>query len=276
MLLRFTKMHGLGNDFVVINLVTQSARIDSDMVRLLADRHLGIGCDQVLLIEPPQDPQVDFLYRIFNSDGSEVEQCGNGARCFARFVLDNKLTVKKNIRVETCNGIMELRVNDDDSVTVDMGIPKLNPADVPFDASQFQAIYPLEVNGNDVELSAVSMGNPHAVLLVDDIEQAPVRQLGEQIETHPAFPNRVNVGFVQVVSPSEIHLRVFERGAGETQACGSGACAAVVAGNLRKLLDSKVTVHLAGGDLEIEWPGEGENLLMTGPAATVYRGQIKL
>lgn len=276
MILRFSKMHGLGNDFVVINLVTQHARIDEALIRYLADRHTGIGCDQVLLVEPPKNPQADFFYRIFNADGGEVEMCGNGARCFALFVREQQLTAKKRILAETATGVLELLVNEDDSVTVDMGKPILTPADIPFAAPARKTTYHIDVEGLDLEISAVSMGNPHAVLLVDDVETAPVEELGPEIEHHPSFPNRVNVGFMQVLSPGEIQLRVFERGVGETRACGSGACAAVVAGILRKLLDSTVTVHLPGGDLSIRWQGEGHSLKMTGPATTVFRGQIKL
>jgi len=276
MILRFTKMHGLGNDFVVINLVTQHVRVDENLVRRLADRHLGIGCDQLLLVEPPQNPKADFFYRIFNNDGSEAEMCGNGARCFAQFVIEQELTSKKRILAETIKGLLELVINEDGSVTVDMGKPILVPGEIPFTAPAFKPVYHIDVEGLDLEISAVSMGNPHAVLLVDDVETAPVEELGPQIEHHPGFPNRVNVGFMQVLSRHEINLRVFERGTGETRACGSGACAAVVAGILRNLLDSRVTVHLPGGDLSIVWQGEGHTLKMTGPANTVYRGQIKL
>ena len=274
--LRFTKMHGLGNDFVVVNLVTQHARIDEHVVRRLADRHLGVGCDQVLLVEPPKNPQADFFYRIFNADGSEVEMCGNGARCFARFVQEQELTNKNRILAETVKGTLELIVNNDHSVTVDMGVPVLAPAEIPFTAPARKPLYHIDVEGLDVEISAVSMGNPHAVLLVDDVDNAAVEELGPQIEHHPSFPKRVNVGFMQVISRNEIKLRVFERGVGETRACGSGACAAVVAGRMRNLLDSRVTVHLPGGNLQIEWPGEGQHLMMTGPATTVYRGQVRL
>jgi diaminopimelate epimerase len=274
--LRFTKMHGLGNDFVVVNLVTQHARVDEHVVRRLADRHLGVGCDQVLLVEPPRNPKADFFYRIFNADGSEVEMCGNGARCFAKFVQEQELTAKNCILAETIKSTLELTVNDNHTVTVDMGKPVLTPIEIPFTAADRKPTYHIDVEGLDVEISAVSMGNPHVVLLVDDVETAPVEELGPQIEHHPSFPKRVNVGFMQVVSRNEIKLRVFERGVGETRACGSGACAAVVAGKLRNLLDSRVTVHLPGGDLNIEWPGEGQNLKMTGPATTVYRGQIRL
>jgi len=276
MLLKFSKMHGLGNDFVVINLVTQRAHIDNDLVAQLADRHFGIGFDQLLLVEPPQTPEADFRYRIFNSDGGEVEQCGNGARCFARFVLENKLTVKKSILVETNTGLITLIVNEDDSVTVDMGVPILEPAKIPFTASQYQSVYEIDVEGLAQNISAVSMGNPHAVLTVENVDQAPVAELGPQIEHHVSFPNRVNVGFMQVIDRNNIRLRVFERGVGETRACGTGACAAVVAGIQQGLLNPQVKVELPGGELMINWPGEGQALTMTGPATTVYRGQIKL
>jgi diaminopimelate epimerase len=276
MILRFSKMHGLGNDFVVINLVTQHARIDENLVRRLANRHIGIGCDQLLLVEPPRNPKADFFYRIFNNDGSEVEMCGNGARCFAQFVLEQGLTSKKRILAETVKGLLELVINDDGSITVDMGKPILTPAEIPFSAPAFKPVHHIDVEGLDLEISAVSMGNPHAVLLVDDVETAAVEELGPQIEHHPSFPNRVNVGFMQILSRNEIRLRVFERGVGETRACGSGACAAVVAGILRNLLDSRVTVHLPGGDLAVVWQGEGHTLKMTGPATIVFRGQIKL
>ena len=276
MILRFTKMHGLGNDFVVINLVTQHLRIDENLVRRLADRHVGIGCDQLLLVEPPKNPKADFFYRIFNNDGNEVEMCGNGARCFAQFVIEQELTSKKRILAETVKGILELVINDDGTVTVDMGKPILTPSEIPFTAPTFKPVHHIDVEGLDVEISAVSIGNPHAVMLVDNVETAPVEELGPQIEHHPSFPRRVNVGFMQMLSRNEINLRVFERGSGETRACGSGACAAVVAGILRNLLDSRVTVHLPGGDLVIDWQGEGHTLKMTGPATTVFRGQIKL
>jgi diaminopimelate epimerase len=276
MILRFSKMHGLGNDFVVINCVTQKVRVDEKLVRFLADRHMGIGCDQVLLVEPPQNPKADFFYRIYNADGSEVAQCGNGARCFARFVLDNKLTAKTTILAETASGLLELVVNDDDTVTVDMGKPRFKPKDIPFDAPEQQATYTIDVEGAPVEISALSIGNPHAVIVSDDIEKAPVEELGAEIEHHVSFPEKVNVGFMDVVSEEEIHLRVWERGVGETRACGSGACAAVVAGQERGLLGKKVTVHLPGGDLLIEWGGNKKSVMMTGPAATVFRGQIKV
>jgi diaminopimelate epimerase len=274
MLLRFTKMHGLGNDFVVIDLITQSLDIDAATIRFLADRHRGVGCDQVLLVEPPTDPAMDFRYRIFNQDGSEAEQCGNGARCIAKFVRDKRLSAKRRLRVETRGGPLTLVCGKNNVVTVGMGVPRLAPADVPFEAAEKAASYTLDVDGRDVQLSAVSMGNPHAVLLVDDVETAPVATLGPLIESHPRFPNRANVGFMQIVNRGEVRLRVFERGVGETEACGSGACAAMVAGRIRGLLDDRVRVHLHGGYLQIEWHGEGESLQMTGPATTTFEGQI--
>lgn len=276
MRLRFSKMHGLGNDFVVIDGVSQSVRLSPEKIRYLADRNFGIGCDQILLVEPPENPNVDFRYRIFNCDGSEVENCGNGARCFAVFVRERKLTGKRLIRVETAGGIIELTVHEDEGVSVDMGVPRLVPEKIPFIASTQAVTYPLDVAGKVVDVSAVSMGNPHAVLVVDNVKTAAVAELGPLIEKHPRFPARVNVGFMQIVAPNEINLRVFERGVGETLACGTGACGAVVAGRLRGLLDDKVTVNLPGGSLQIEWGGDGHPVLMTGPATTVFHGQIKL
>ena len=276
MRLRFTKMHGLGNDFIVIDAINQSVSLSSEQVKRLADRRFGIGCDQLLIVEPPQDPDVDFNYRIFNHDGSEVENCGNGARCFAKFVRDRKLTGKSTIVVETCNGRMTLQVQDDGNITVDMGVPELSPAKIPFIAGQQQPTYSLPLSSTTLEISAVSMGNPHAVTLVDNISSAPVLQLGPEIETHPHFPQKVNAGFMNVLSRDEIDLRVYERGVGETLACGTGACAAVVAGRLRGLLDECVTVNVAGGRLAIEWAGEGHSVMMTGPAVNVFHGQINI
>ncbi|WP_417581219.1 diaminopimelate epimerase [Nitrincola sp.] len=276
MLVRFSKMHGLGNDFMVIDAVAQRVRLNADTVKRLADRHTGVGFDQLLLVEPPTRPDMDFRYRIYNADGSEVEHCGNGARCFARFVRERRLTVKNQIRVETAKGSALLTLLPDRQVEVNMGEPVLQPVEIPFAAEQEAAIYRLDVEGQYHDVSAVSMGNPHCVLLVNDVAQAPVKQLGRLIERHARFPQRVNVGFMQVVSRSQIHLRVFERGAGETQACGTGACAAVVAGRLRGLLDEQVDVHLTGGKLQISWKGKGHPVLMTGPATTVYEGQIYL
>lgn len=276
MRLRFSKMHGLGNDFVVIDGISQSVRLTPEKIRALSDRHFGIGCDQVLLVEIPESPNVDFRYRIFNCDGSEVENCGNGARCFAVFVRERKLTGKRVIKVETAGGIIELRVQDDEQVSVDMGVPRLQPDKIPFVAQQQAVTYPLEVAGQSYDISAVSMGNPHAVMLVENVKTAPVATLGPQIENHSRFPARVNAGFLQVVSRNEINLRVFERGAGETLACGTGACAAVVSGRLRGLLNDTVKVNLPGGSLRIQWQGDGHSVIMTGPAVTVFHGQIKL
>jgi len=285
MLLRFTKMHGLGNDFVVIDAVSQSVKITPELARKLGDRRFGVGCDQILVVEPPEQAEVDFRYRIFNQDGSEVEQCGNGARCFAKFVRDRRLTGKSTIQVETASGIIELQVQSDHQVRVNMGIPELEPSQIPFIAENKAITYPIEVaisandganNNKTLMISAVSMGNPHAVLQVEDTETAPVELLGPLLEQHARFPQQVNAGFMQIVSRNELNLRVYERGAGETLACGTGACAAVVAGQLQDLLDSPVTVNLPGGSLVIEWPGEGQSVIMTGPATTVFHGRIKL
>jgi diaminopimelate epimerase len=276
MRLRFSKMHGLGNDFVVIDGVGQSVRLTPEKIRYIADRNFGVGCDQILLVETPENPDVDFRYRIFNCDGSEVENCGNGARCFAVFVRERKLTGKSVIKVETAGGLIELRVQKDEQVSVDMGAPRLEPAQIPFVADARAVTYPIDVAGNTYEISAVSMGNPHGVLVVEDVKTAPVAELGPLIERHPRFPARVNAGFMQIVSRNEINLRVYERGVGETLACGTGACGAVVAGRLRGLLDQQVKVNLPGGSLQIDWPGEGEPVIMTGPAVTVFHGQIKI
>lgn len=276
MRLRFNKMHGLGNDFVVIDGVSQKVRLSAEKIRQLSDRHFGIGCDQLLIVEAPENPNIDFRYRIFNGDGTEVENCGNGARCFAVFVRDRKLTGKKNITVETAGGIMELQVTDGDEVTVNMGVPRLAPSEIPFTADLQASTYALDIGGQQLDISAVSMGNPHAVTVVEDVARAPVAELGPKIEHHPRFPQRVNAGFMQIVSANEINLRVFERSAGETLACGTGACAAVVAGRLRQLLDSEVKVNLPGGSLRIRWEGAGQPVVMTGPATTVFHGQVKI
>jgi diaminopimelate epimerase len=276
MLLDFTKMHGLGNDFVVIDGINQPITFTPGQVRALADRHLGIGCDQLLLVEHALNTGVDFRYRIFNADGSEVQQCGNGARCFARFVRDKGLTAKDAIVVETASGIITLHIEGDGMVRVNMGVPNFAPASLPFHAAREQLVYELELEGDTLPLGAVSMGNPHVVLEVADIERAPVATLGSQLETHPLFPERVNVGFMQVVSREHIRLRVYERGAAETLACGTGACAAVAVGHRWGLLGEEVTVTLPGGELRIRWPGEGEALWMIGPATTVFEGTITL
>lgn len=276
MLLKFTKMHGCGNDFMVIDLVSQYVKLKQHLIPRWADRHFGIGFDQLLVVEPPQSPKADFRYRIFNADGSEVEQCGNGARCFALFVRDKKLTNKNHLIVETKGGVIELFVTANNEVTVDMGVPVLEPDKIPFVADQQAVSYDVAVNGQHLELSAVSMGNPHGVLLVEDTKTADVETLGPLIESHERFPQRTNAGFMQIISRSEIKLRVYERGAGETLACGTGACAAVVAGRLRGLLDDTVTVHLPGGSLSIVWPGEGQSVKMTGPCKKVFEGRIYL
>lgn len=274
--LAFTKMQGLGNDFVMIDAVRQSIQLSESQVRYLADRHFGVGCDQLLVVEPAQTPGVDFRYRIFNADGGEVEQCGNGARCFARFVFDQGLTDKREIRVETKRGIIAPRLEDDGNVTVDMGVPVLNPADVPFISDSDAWVQPLDVAGTRVAITAVSMGNPHAVQVVADVDGAPVAEQGPLIEHHPRFPARVNAGFLQIVDAHRVRLRVFERGAGETLACGTGACAAVVTGILRELVVSPVTVETRGGELTIAWGGVGTPVMMTGPAVTVFSGELSL
>jgi len=276
MLLRFTKMHGLGNDFMVLDLVSQHAHIQSKHARQWGDRHTGIGFDQLLIVEPPSNPDVDFRYRIFNADGTEVEQCGNGARCFARFVIDKRLTSKREIRVETKGGIIELTLRADGQISVDMGAPRLLPSEIPFQAESQALSYRVEVDGESVELAAVSMGNPHAVLRVDDVQAAPVRTLGPKLEQHPRFPQRVNVGFLQVLDRKLARLRVWERGAGETQACGTGACAAAVAAIQQGWMDSPLHLDLTGGRLAIEWAGPGHPVIMTGPAVRVYEGQVRL
>jgi len=277
MRLRFTKMHGLGNDFVVIDAINQNVLLNADQVKYLADRRFGIGCDQILIVEPPQNPEVDFNYRIFNHDGSEVENCGNGARCFAKFVRDRKLTGKSTIVVETCCGRMTLQVRDNGDITVDMGVPELNPAAIPFTADEQQVGYSLALsNDTTLDISAVSMGNPHAVTIVDSVKSAPVLEWGREVEAHSLFPKRVNAGFMNIRSRNEIDLRVYERGVGETLACGTGACAAVVAGRLRDRLDEHVKVNLPGGSLHIEWAGNGYPVMMTGPAANVFHGQVKI
>ena len=273
--IRFTKMHGLGNDFVVIDAITQAIDLTSEQIMAISDRHLGVGCDQLLLVEKPTTDQAEFRYRIYNSDGGEVEQCGNGARCFALFVRQQGLTTSNTIPVETTGGLIELRI-EDDQVVVNMGIPDFRPQSLPFLVDNQAETYNLMVNGAEYAIGAVSMGNPHAVMPVEDVDTADIETLGKEIESHPQFPNRVNAGFMQVVKRDEIRLRVYERGAGETRACGTGACAAVAVGRSLGLLDERVTVHLPGGDLIIEWPGEGQVLLMTGPATTVFEGKINI
>lgn len=285
MWLKFTKMHGIGNDFIVIDAVTTTPiKLSPSKIRKLADRHFGIGCDQLLIVEAPTEPDVDFNYRIFNSDGSEVEQCGNGARCFAKYVRDRKLTARNPVRVKTLSGRYEIGINPDNTYSVDMGVPVFEPEKIPFSPSrshnpnsdQPQDQYSVQVDDSVFELSVLSMGNPHAVLHVENIETAPVEKVGALLESHSSFPNRANIGFMQVISPEEINLRVYERGAGETLACGTGACAAVVAGIKLGLLDDEVQVNLPGGSLKILWPGDTQSVTLSGPAKTVFHGQIRI
>ncbi|HEX6136578.1 MAG TPA: diaminopimelate epimerase [Casimicrobiaceae bacterium] len=290
--LRFTKMEGLGNDFVVVDATRTPFALRPDEIRRLADRRFGVGCDQVLVVEPahesdgasashsgvrardgPAPERADFRYRIFNADGGEVEQCGNGARCFVVYVREHGLTDRREIRVETAGGPIVPRLEDDGEVSVDMGVPRFEPGEIPFVGGTGALVEPLDVGGTVVEVSVVSMGNPHAVQLVDDVETAPVAALGPLIEGHPRFPRRVNAGFMQIVDRANIRLRVHERGAGETLACGTGACAAVVAGRRRGLLDERVRVRTRGGDLTIAWAGDAAPVMMKGPARTVFEGE---
>ncbi|MBY6187489.1 diaminopimelate epimerase [Marinobacter hydrocarbonoclasticus] len=275
-MIHFSKMHGLGNDFMVVDGITQNLYLSPEKIRQLADRHLGIGFDQLLVVEPPYDPDQDFHYRIFNADGGEVEQCGNGARCFARFVRLKGLTHKNRIQVSTQGGPLVLELDGEDRVTVNMGVPNFEPAALPFRANKVEKTYLLPTEAQTVLAGAVSMGNPHCVIRVDDIQSAPVETVGPLLERHERFPKGVNVGFMQVLNPNHIKLRVFERGAGETQACGTGACAAAVVGQFQGILGDRVRVDLPGGTLQIRWAGEGKPVYMTGPAVHVYDGQIEL
>lgn len=287
MQLKFSKMHGLGNDFMVVDGVTQKVFFSKELIKRLGDRNLGVGFDQLLLVEPPYKPDQDFHYRIFNLDGSEVQMCGNGARCFARFVVDHGLCNKREIKVSTISGDLVLKLEDDGEVTVNMGVPVLNPERIPFKAEQQAAFYDLPLSNlpnseklpcDMVKVGAVSMGNPHCVLKVDDTASFPVELFGPVMEPHPMFPEKVNVGFMQVINDHEIKLRVYERGCGETLACGSGACAAVVVGIVQGYLNAeqKVTVHLKHGDLHISWKGEGRPVMMKGPVAHVFEGMIEI
>jgi diaminopimelate epimerase len=283
MKLKFTKMHGAGNDFVVIDAIHQHIDFSPAQWQRLADRRFGVGADQMLVVEKPQQPEVDFRYRIYNADGGEVEQCGNGARAFVRFVTDKGLTDKRAIRVETLSGVIEPRLEENGEITVDMGAPILEAQRVPFDAAGLDGkpegddvLWPLDVNGRNLWISVVSMGNPHAVQVVADADAAPVAEDGPRIERHPRFPRRVNAGFMQILDRNAIRLRVFERGAGETLACGTGACAAVVAGIRRGLLDTPVRVETRGGELSIAWAGGNAPVLLTGPAVTVFDGEIEI
>lgn len=281
MRLKFSKMQGAGNDFVVIDATRQRIDFSTGQWRRLADRHFGVGADQILVVDPSPRPGIDFGYRIFNADGGEVEQCGNGARCFARFVREQGLSDKQTLRVQTLKGVIEPRLRDDGRVSVDMGKPVFDPPQVPFDTTWLaneqvgdDRVWTLQLNGRQWKISALSMGNPHSVQIVEDVERAPVQVDGPVLERHPAFPQRNNVGFMQIVSPREIRLRVYERGVGETLACGTGACAAVVTGIRRRLLNETVDVHTHGGVLTIDW--HGQSVLMTGPAETVFTGEIEI
>ncbi len=276
MKLQFTKMHGAGNDFVVVDATQTPFKPTPQLLQKLGDRRFGVGCDQILVIEPPSAPDVDFNYRIYNADGSESGQCGNGARALARYVRESGLSAKAAIRVRTATSTLSLAQAGDGQYRVDMGAPRLDPGEVPFGVTARAPRYTLTLDsGGVVEIGVVNMGNPHAVLLVDDVDTAPVAEIGVLLQRHPAFPQSVNVGFLQVLSPQRARLRVYERGAGETLACGSGACAAAVVGRLWGLLDAKVTLQLRGGELLIEWDGEGQPVLMTGPAETVFKGELE-
>ena len=285
MSIKFTKMHGLGNDFVVIEQITQNVDLTTEQIRHLADRHYGIGFDQLLLVSPTERPDADFRYRIYNADGNEVEQCGNGARCFAKFVWDHGLTEKNPIVVQTRCGLIELKGDAGGQITINMGAPALSPTDIPLTTDTRQELYNFTIgtktqssdaDEHTVQLSAISMGNPHGVLLVENTEVAAVETLGPILENHPNFPNKANIGFMQVIDRNTIRLRVFERGVGETLACGTGACAAAVAAIQRGLADSEVVVHLPGGTLTVQWEGEESPGFMTGPASTVFEGTIDL
>ncbi len=274
--LRFTKMHGIGNDFVVIDAIRQNVALSRNQIRFLADRHFGVGCDQILMAAPATEPGTDFRYRIFNADGGEVEQCGNGVRCLAVFLAEQGLSDRSDLIIQTLGGPTRIQRQPDGQVTVDMGPPRLDPAEIPFQAESRAPRYPLAVDGRMLDIGAASMGNPHAVLQVGDVADAPLTRWGPIIESHPRFPRRVNAGFMEVVDRGHIRLRVYERGVGETLACGTGACAAAVVGQLQGLLDQAVQVDLPGGSLQIRWQGEGEPVWMTGPAVTVFEGQLRL
>ena len=276
MMLNFTKMQGLGNDFMVVDAVTQNVFLSKDQIKGLANRNFGIGFDQLLMVEPPYDPELDFHYRIFNSDGSEVAQCGNGARCFARFVQMKGLTNKHSIKVSTKSGNMVLYQEHNEQITVNMGRPILEPKKIPFTANQQEKTYLIQTSQKTVMAGVVSMGNPHCVILVDDLDNTDVIGLGQELEQHERFPENANIGFMEVINAGHIKLRVYERGAGETLACGSGACAAVVIGRIQDLLEAKVQVDLPGGSLHVRWHDQSSPVKMTGPAQTVFDGQIHL
>lgn len=276
MKIKFSKMHGLGNDFMVIETITQAFDPVPSMIQRLADRHFGVGFDQLLLVGKPKSPTTDFSYRIFNGDGAEIEQCGNGARCFGRFVVEHRLSEKKSFKVETMKGVIVLCIESNDWVSVNMGEPQFAPGEVPFVADEEALTYEVEIGDQYYMLNIASMGNPHAVILCDDIEKAPVETVGSALQHHNQFPQRVNVGFLQVLSRNEIAVRIYERGIGETLACGTGACAAVVSGIRRGLLDKTVRVHARGGDMEISWTGIQSAVYLAGPAKTVYHAEIDL
>lgn len=276
MIINFSKMHGLGNDFVVIDAISQSIDLNAEQIRFVVDRHFGIGCDQLLLVEKPVKDNADFKYRIFNADGGEVSQCGNGARCFARFVRDKKLSNKDEIVVDTGAGQLVLRFDDEGLITVNMGVPRHHPSQIPLLMPEEAKLYSVKLAGDNIDFASLSMGNPHAVLWVEDVSVAPLATVGAELEHHPIFPERANIGFMQIIDRQHIKLRVYERGAAETMACGSGACAAVVAGIEQGVLDEEVCVSLPGGELKINWLGRGHPVFMTGPAVLVYEGQIKL
>ena len=278
MLLRFTKMHALGNDFMVLDLISQSVNLESHSIKALADRKTGIGFDQLLTVSPPSDPEADFMYTIYNSDGSEAEQCGNGARCFLRFVRDQGLTTKSLIQLQTRSRNITCKLEKDGNITVNMGAPVFEPTRIPFIAETPEILYDISLpkGYGQISASVINVGNPHIVINVEDIENAPVSSLGPIIESHDRFPEKANVGFMQIISRNNIRLRVYERGAGETQACGSGACAALVAGRLQGLLAENVKVDLPGGKLNISWHSKGSDIMMTGPACRVYEGRLQI
>ena len=276
MQLKFTKMHALGNDFILLDFYEQSIEITSSQICELASRNTGVGCDQVLLIEKPRDPSADFRYRIFNADGNEVEQCGNGARCFAKYVLDHKYINKKNVVLEAKAGLMDVEFNDDGSISVNMGHPCFQPNLIPFISEEEKSSYSIDVLGSTIELAILSMGNPHAVAIVDNVNTAPVEELGSVLQKHSLFPNQVNLSFMQLLSSSQIQLRVYERGVGETYACGSAACAAVVVGNTQGKLENEVTVTQKGGDLMVIWEGGGNPVFLKGSATYIYEGEIQI
>ena len=276
MKLAFTKMHGAGNDFVVIDGVTQAVNLNTNQLRRLADRHRGIGCDQILMVTPPDNPDADFRYHVFNADGSRAGQCGNGARCVGRFLREKRLTRQREILLQTNDDSLALSLTEDGRVFAGLGAPRFAPAEVPFQADETQDQYTLDVQGQSLSIGALSMGNPHAILMVDDCDAAPVSMLGPLLEAHTRFPERVNVGFMQVQSRGEVKLRVFERGVGETDACGSGACAAAIHGMKLGLLDEEVLVSLPGGKLSVSWPSMGDRVWLGGPTATVFNGTVTL